>query len=471
MTGSTASAGGEFSFSAAESRLTDFLKYPGSIASWFLLESDVKGEVEEPSYYFDPDNKDRLKDLDLLLMTQGWRDFKWKYDSKTEFDHEVGFNLSGSMKRSANGNPDEGAKLSLSFFSSGATQLFDAVTGKDGSFRFSLLDVDGNVKAFITSSGKNDNLKARLRVDSARYDPPVIEKLRLFSVELVTEKNYYTTYQQEVKVKLNNLKKYKLKDTINLGEVTVTAERKEIPEEIKVKESRRVYNLPDREFIIPPTLENFAGDVFSILPGRIAGVHVVRGLDPCSPYFPDDAEVYIREQFTYENISCNNRPLRIKRGALILLDGRELAPSNIGMVLTIPLNLIDRIDLLHASPLYGMRGANGVINIITRSGVRRDPLELAPNTIITSVKGFDVPRIFYSPKYNDPALITEIPDYRSTIFWEPEIKIGGNKSAKFEFFNADNPSTIRMIVEGITNEGVPVSGKLNFNVKIEEYLK
>jgi len=53
--------------------------FPSTISSWFLLESDVRGTVEEPSYYFDPSNSNRLKDLDILLLTQGWRDFEWKY--------------------------------------------------------------------------------------------------------------------------------------------------------------------------------------------------------------------------------------------------------------------------------------------------------------------------------------------------------------------------------------------------------
>ncbi len=68
------------SLAATEKIFTDNSSiFPSTISSWFLLESDVRGLVEEPSYYFDPSNPDRLKDLDLLLLTQGWRDFDWKY--------------------------------------------------------------------------------------------------------------------------------------------------------------------------------------------------------------------------------------------------------------------------------------------------------------------------------------------------------------------------------------------------------
>ena len=73
-------------------------RFPSSISSWFLLESDVHGPVEEPSYYFDPANPDRLKDLDLLLLTQGWRDFEWKY-KELKYLPESGFTISGRVEK------------------------------------------------------------------------------------------------------------------------------------------------------------------------------------------------------------------------------------------------------------------------------------------------------------------------------------------------------------------------------------
>ncbi|HEX7468891.1 MAG TPA: hypothetical protein VF324_09950, partial [Methanobacterium sp.] len=73
---------GNVSLAAVDKNLTDQTSYfPRTISSWFLLESDVRGIVEDPSYYFDLSNPSRLSDLDLLLRTQGWRDFAWKYDT------------------------------------------------------------------------------------------------------------------------------------------------------------------------------------------------------------------------------------------------------------------------------------------------------------------------------------------------------------------------------------------------------
>jgi len=61
--------------SATESTSTySSSQFPSTISSWFLLESDVHGPVEEPSYYFDTSNPDRLKGPGSAFTYAGWRD-------------------------------------------------------------------------------------------------------------------------------------------------------------------------------------------------------------------------------------------------------------------------------------------------------------------------------------------------------------------------------------------------------------
>ena len=42
-----------------------------------LLTSEINGRLYDPAYYFDSRNKDRGEALDLLLLTQGWRNYVW----------------------------------------------------------------------------------------------------------------------------------------------------------------------------------------------------------------------------------------------------------------------------------------------------------------------------------------------------------------------------------------------------------
>lgn len=50
----------------------------GHILSKLLLEPDLKSSVYEPNFYFEKENRKATEALDYLMLTQGWRRFKWK---------------------------------------------------------------------------------------------------------------------------------------------------------------------------------------------------------------------------------------------------------------------------------------------------------------------------------------------------------------------------------------------------------
>ena len=65
-----------------------------------------------------------------------------------------------------------------------------------------------------------------------------------------------------------------------------------------------------------------------------------------------------------------------------------------------------------------------------------------------------------------PALQTGYePDLRSTLYWLPDIKVVTNQDYLVKYFNADISSTYAIIVEGITSDGIPVTGKTEYEVK------
>ena len=57
-----------------------YLYLPGheNILSHAYLSEQIRGDIFNPTYYFDEKNADRLQALDLLLMTQGWRRYVWE---------------------------------------------------------------------------------------------------------------------------------------------------------------------------------------------------------------------------------------------------------------------------------------------------------------------------------------------------------------------------------------------------------
>ena len=50
----------------------------GTILTEMLLASEIKGFVPQPEYFFERDDEEHRRALDLLMMTQGWRRFNWQ---------------------------------------------------------------------------------------------------------------------------------------------------------------------------------------------------------------------------------------------------------------------------------------------------------------------------------------------------------------------------------------------------------
>lgn len=56
----------------------DYTFDSSNIMTEMLLSSEIKGFVPQPDYFFEKDDEEHRRALDLLMMTQGWRRFNWK---------------------------------------------------------------------------------------------------------------------------------------------------------------------------------------------------------------------------------------------------------------------------------------------------------------------------------------------------------------------------------------------------------
>ncbi len=76
--------------------------HPDNIRSAILLRPYVKGYIENEKHYFTALDRDKIYDLDLLLITQGWSRYKWenifKSDSDVRYNFNQGFNVTGKIQ-------------------------------------------------------------------------------------------------------------------------------------------------------------------------------------------------------------------------------------------------------------------------------------------------------------------------------------------------------------------------------------
>lgn len=446
------------SFSAAEDLLTENPYTDNStISSWFLLESDIRGPVENPESYFDNSNPGRFEDLDLLLMTQGWRDFRWKY-YKPAFEAEHGFSISGKVRKKFADQPVENAIVNFMFL--GKDKPFTGFTAVDPSGKFVLdrLDLKGELQFIASLTDENDRLKGWLVIDSTTWNPAEIN-LSKYSVKLPSELTgilpdtlpaegkkpavkdleefiQYGEYKESVK------RKYRLSDTIALGEVKISARKIDEPESAKDRARHYLRAIPDKELIIPENYKGFSS-VYQLANARfVATMKMPWG-------------VSFRMLYPF-----------------YMIDGAEATEDD---VKSLPVSAVERIDILNPETFYAVFGprlvkrdtetvqADGAISIILRSDYYRTKTEF--HSVSLKLHGYYEPRIFYSPVHHSLLESDYKPDLRNTVFWKPDIVLKSNETAVLNYFNTDNPSVIKITVEGITSTGIPVTAKTKYIVK------
>jgi hypothetical protein len=436
--------------------------FPTTISSWFLLESDVRGPIEEPSYYFDPSNSNRLNDLDLLLLTQGWRDFEWKYKNNY-YPPEYGFTISGRVRKKFADVPVKDTKINIAIFKGGKPLIKVVPVDSSGKFSLSGLDLTGSAKLIASVTGEKDNLKGWLLLDSTKYSPATITS-DLSQTKFKNTGSVFNdidqnndgnqninkslhTFIQKAEIRKNIQKKYKLSDTITPGEVNIIAIRHDEPESPRARSRRYLMGTPDIELVITP-----------------------------------DLHIYNNTYHLIESRYMNPAPFRLghrMKHPIYMIDGNRVAKSQVE---ALPLEWVERIDVVDyevsfaaLQTLVDMGGvdstgkrdfgyADGAISIILKDN-KDFPDRPVFHSVNVKFSGYSETRIFYSPKHHTTLESDYKPDLRTTLLWEPNIKVENNKAAYLNYYNADNPSKVEVIVEGITTNGIPVTGKAEYEVK------
>ena len=69
--------GATVSVSVCDATHSEYIYDNGNILTEMLLASEIRGFVENPGYFFEKDDEEHSRALDLLLMIQGWRRYDW----------------------------------------------------------------------------------------------------------------------------------------------------------------------------------------------------------------------------------------------------------------------------------------------------------------------------------------------------------------------------------------------------------
>lgn len=438
---------GSLSATVVDKSLLDGFKAENNIRSYFLLTSDLKGKIENPAYYFKPENKDRFYLLDLLMLTQGWRKFTWKEVlqkpvRESAIQAEAGFTIQGQLSKYYRQKKETEGIVTLGLMEDLLFSKKDTTT-ENGRFSFHGLHFMDTVKFIlqadkIRKKDKKGNDALHIALDSA----PVSAGPGT-SVLPSNKAAHSATMLAEYEKKLQKIKEidsaYAMEEgTILLNEVSVEAKKKE---EDPFDRPGMMYWHP-RKRLVPDSMSSSTAfnDIYDILQGSMAGLRVVgAGME---------RTVLIR----------NMEPL-------FVLDGMRLDKS---LVSIFPPSDIAFVDILTGpeTMLYRMNSVGPVVVIYTRrySGDANVKKEV-PGIINFKHPGYYLAREFYVPDYSEKDEAHAKPDFRSTLYWNPDIFIDEDGQTSFDFFTSDEKEEYILLIEGITADGRLITGEKSFKVE------
>ncbi|MGI4728673.1 MAG: hypothetical protein ACRYGB_08890 [Janthinobacterium lividum] len=418
------------SFSVA---VTDETKVPvnedkeNTILSDLLLTSDIKGYVEQPNYYFAHPTEKTQADLDMLMLTQGYRRFAWSLlmgnsFPQITFQPEKSMEISGFIK-TLGGKPLAKSKVTLFTTTKGAF-LLDTVTDANGRFKFDNLIFPDSIRFVIQARGASGRKNVEVTLDNV--PPQFVTKNKNAPDVSINFNTELAGYLRNSKTQYDDLRKYGLVNrTIMLKEVTIS-EKKE-----PVKNSANLNGSGNADQIVNGDIFRQLGcaTIDQCLQGRLLGV-IFRGGIP-----------YSTRSF--------NQPMQI------IVDGVYVESDYLQVLVPTDVATIEVLRSGGYTSIYGGRGGGGVLLITTRRG--NDPSYISqvytPGIVTYNPKGFTNTKEFYSPKYDDPKTNKAVADLRTTIYWNPHLITDKDGKASFSFFNADNKAIYRVVIEGIDDEG------------------
>ena len=164
------------------------------------------------------------------------------------------------------------------------------------------------------------------------------------------------------------------------------------------------------------------------------------------------------ERFPGVYISGDSVMLSGIKNELFFLDD---IPTTFEDVSNINIDEIDEIEVIKdaSAAVFGMKGANGAILIMTKRGEITRP-ELVRNVVRVSPLGYQRLKRFYPVCYDTEEKQSSVSeDNRSTLYWNPCVPITDNGEASFDFYTSDSDTPYTILVQGVSEDGRIISLK------------
>ncbi len=415
-----------------------------NILSYFLLQSELRGNIENPAYYFREDADP--EDLDALLLTQGWR--RYKYD-KAEQVHpipaEKGLSILGRVDGMGKKRGRKSPELILMTFGE-PTQVFQPLVDSIGKFNLELPDSFGHGIPFVTQvkdeKGRDRGFSIHIppkETPKVQYDhqknaipvDSLIETRIAETIEVAKQSDPFSVPENTIAL-----------DEVILTDYALTPER-EAMEKLHGPPSRVIESRTLRK-----KMKNWTGFLFDWL-------HFNMG---------NEIDIIHRPNIKFANVIGSDF-------TYVVIDGEVV--TNYGLLQNIAVKSIKSVEIIKNTPSAHARYASdvfpgvpiifiklefplaSVLAIYTHSGSGlSEALGRQKSLFKDIIPQYSPVKEFYMPDYSrmeDEE--TQTLDLRKLLFWKPALQTNEQGEARVEFYNGDLLGTKLIIVEGMDVDG------------------
>lgn len=427
---------GNLSVAVTDADLNPPLRGEDDIFSHLLVAADIKGYVHNAGYYFSSDVDSVRKHLDLVMMTNGWRRFKWEdvlAGRWPEIRHlpedylSINAAITG-LNRTVLSRQEMTAIVDIN----GKQEIINIPLDSSGKISIPGLIFYDTAKVYY----QFNNDKDRILTSSASFafTNGLINKEMSKSIEAgllarlpipdsLTEARNKRLAEQQIEIFENEKRRVQTLDAVE-----VVAQGKSLKERMDEEYTSGLFSGGDGYTFLTEG-DPFAASsmtVLNYLQGKVAGLQIVVNGPQASLSW---------------------------RGGTPTLFLNEMM-SDVNMIQSIPMTDVAMVKVFRP-PFFGGAGGSsgGAIAVYTKKGqASQDPkfkgLDFA------KVPGYTPPKQFFAPDYSQYDESHTQTDLRPTLYWNPFILTDkDNRRFLLTFYNNDITKRIRVVIEGINESG------------------
>ncbi|WP_288446818.1 TonB-dependent receptor plug domain-containing protein [uncultured Chryseobacterium sp.] len=433
------------------------------LISWLMMDSELKGKIEKPQFYFDKNEEKADKSLDLVMLTNGYRYFQLIPEVLKTHTYKYLPEKKNTIYGVVEDEQKKTVKADVFLVDRNDKKILKQTVAENGRFYFSDLNAENSYK--IIAKSYQPKQKLNIRILSYDLDINPLEKQKFSNIEVEEIIKEAEKKEEAKKEDRNNTSRL---NTLRSSR-TDTIKNKSIEEVIVLGYSSMAGNKSTMaSTTVASSLEIQNPNVASLLSGKVAGLIV-------TPVGQAGASAQIR--IRGDASVTNKNPLFVVDGVPVENFNTTVNPSDVSSITV--------LKDAAATAIYGSRAANGVVIINSyKNGSSQIKWDITPKSYIAveavpygKLTSYAGTREFAYPEYETTNTSYRF-DYREALYWNPVVETDKNGKAKAEFYNSDANSTFRVLTEGISATGLlgrdettyAAQSIISIDAKIPQYL-